>query len=921
MSFSRYLALEASAGSGKTFALSVRFIALILQGNDITKILALTFTKKAANEMKSRIIDAFCNLHESSKKNELNELEKILELSAVDILSLRDKYMVNFLKNELKISTFDSFFTMILRQFSLNLGIMPDFKAGTSLNGLTRSEFIKNLKQNHLLESFAFYIKETNSNKNRVFETLELLYENISLPSFGENSKIPDESYVFAKFSELKSLALEISSDKNFLKNFEANTVSQIAGKPLIKEFDSKKYFEKAALNAKFMMIRDELISNLKKYYLEYEQFKINELLKFIYLYKYSRFEAIKKENALDFIDVTRLVYELLGNIDSDMLYFRLDDRIKHILIDEFQDTNIIQYDILLPLIEETLSGSGQNDIGSFFYVGDIKQSIYRFRGGRKELFSRLRNSYKQIETLSLESNYRSAKNIVNFVNQTFSNKIKDYKTQLSCLENEGYVEVCEFVSDEFYDTLLQKIEFFVKNGVGYDDIAILCWKNSDIINIKDKLEKSGVPVATGGSNLLINSVNVRVILDFIKYCLFGDEIYIYSVHEFIGEKKSKLSLNATAELASTLKFVASYLNLECFDKNLLKLYEVSLGYADIFDFIFNIQNDQTPSADTSHCGITLLTVHKSKGLEFDHVIVADRLSRAGSNIDVFITEYNNSEQKWDIKLNDSALQNLGDNEFINLKQKCKDLDYEEDINKLYVALTRAKNSLIVMSKLDSNGLKPSYFKAFTSSKEQICYLDLKPFSVGKIEPSKTSISFYGGLEHLEEFEIIKKQAVSDKQNDEYELNLESIYFGEALHYCLEMIFDFEEENLKNAKTAMINQFGAILSKNSIEDIINRVLNLINSAEFKNIIKDKNILKEQDIAFNQVIKRLDLLCIGDDEIVVMDYKSSKKFITQNEDQVREYMSILSQIYPQKRVVGKIIYLLNDKVEFLNVDLI
>ncbi|WKW19328.1 Dna2/Cas4 domain-containing protein [Campylobacter fetus subsp. fetus] len=96
---------------------------------------------------------------------------------------------------------------------------------------------------------------------------------------------------------------------------------------------------------------------------------------------------------------------------------------------------------------------------------------------------------------------------------------------------------------------------------------------------------------------------------------------------------------------------------------------------------------------------------------------------------------------------------------------------------------------------------------------------------------------------------------------------------------------------------------------------------MINSIEFKNIIKDKNILKEQDIAFNQVIKRLDLLCIGDDEIVVMDYKSSKKFITQNEDQVREYMSILSQIYPQKRVVGKIIYLLNDKVEFLNVDLI
>ena len=110
MNFENYLCLEASAGSGKTFALSVRYIALLLRGNHPNKILALTFTNKAASEMFQRITATFCNLHKDEQKGELNALCELLEMDAKKVLAIRDEMMGRFLASELKISTFDCLF-------------------------------------------------------------------------------------------------------------------------------------------------------------------------------------------------------------------------------------------------------------------------------------------------------------------------------------------------------------------------------------------------------------------------------------------------------------------------------------------------------------------------------------------------------------------------------------------------------------------------------------------------------------------------------------------------------------------------------------------------------------------------------------------------------------------------------------------
>ena len=137
--FETLLALEASAGSGKTYALSVRYISLLYLGAKPSKILTLTFTNKAAAEMKSRIYDTIKNLEH---KDELVSISEQVGVSCEELLERKAEILKSFLKDDLLISTIDSFFAGILRKFALNAGFMPDFKIET------------NLLQTELLEKF-----------------------------------------------------------------------------------------------------------------------------------------------------------------------------------------------------------------------------------------------------------------------------------------------------------------------------------------------------------------------------------------------------------------------------------------------------------------------------------------------------------------------------------------------------------------------------------------------------------------------------------------------------------------------------------------------------------------------------------------------------------------------------------------------
>ena len=145
-------------------------------------------------------------------------------------------------------------------------------------------------------------------------------------------------------------------------------------------------------------------------------------------------------------------------NVCYTKLLRRLDSRLKHLLLDEFQDTSVIQFDILRPLIEEIRSGVGVNEGGSFFFVGDVKQSIYRFRGGVSALFHQVAELF-DVRVEPLRVNYRSRSKIVDFVNRSFEGKIKGYIPQQSPQSFAGgYVEVVS--SDELLQSLGERVAF-----------------------------------------------------------------------------------------------------------------------------------------------------------------------------------------------------------------------------------------------------------------------------------------------------------------------------------------------------------------------------------------------------------------------------------------------------------------------------
>ena len=917
MNFKNYLCLEASAGSGKTFALSVRYIALLLKGNHPRKILALTFTNKAANEMKHRITDTFCNLHSSECDGERNTICELLGKSKEEVLALRDKFMADFLSSELKISTFDSFFATILRQFSLNLGLMPDFNSLNDNSIEVKNEFKRLLSSNSMMSKVAKYLYYTNSKENALFEKLALLSQT-KFDKFDAPWPSSENAIAMDRYNALCDVALKLSSDSNYVKNFNKNlSLNEIVEKAVVKDID-KKYFDKVRDNAEFNAARDEFISALKEYYIALEKYEISQISYFVDLYKKAIANVNRRENSLSFADITNWVNELLtnkNNQDIDMLYFRLDAKIRHILIDEFQDTDIKQYEILKPLIVEILSGEGQSGVGSFFYVGDIKQSIYRFRGGQSELFYKIQKDFpKRITTQSLKINYRSDKEIVKYVNEIFQKKYPHYIDQIPNSKDDGYVRVVKFDRDKYLEAIYDSINHLSKFDVKYEDMAILCWKNSDIYNIKDFLEKKGLEVSTQTTNNLIKSANVAAVVAFLKYSIFGDEIYLNTQYEITKTKKAKLELKSDASVAQTLKFIAKYLELEPCDVDLLKLYEISSKYSDIYDFAFNIDNDQTTSAKNSQKGITIMTVHKSKGLQFEHVIVLDYIGKENSQKDKFLMEYNLKTNSCDIRLANKVFEYLGDENYIQLQNRQKELDRKEVINKIYVALTRAKHSLIILAKDNPNGNNISYFTMYESNGQKVEYLNLDECKLGIIKPnSDKKQESKPQITHLKPFEKVAPQEISTSDKPKESLNLDSIYFGKALHYYLESI-DFADFNsLKIAQNCLYNKFGAFIDQDGLKDIKDRVDMLLNNPQFLEIIKDKRLYQEQDIGFNGVLKRIDLLCVNSDEIEIIDYKTSLKNSDEHKEQVREYLDILSQIYPQKSVKASIIYILNDEI--------
>ncbi|WP_281951558.1 RecB-like helicase [Nitrosophilus kaiyonis] len=899
----RLLAYEASAGTGKTFALVVRYLSLLFLDVNPSNILALTFTNKAANEMRVKILNRLKNLKDS---DELKIISQLTKIETKDILKKQPQIYKKLLDSDIKITTIDSFFTTILRKFAMHTGLSPDFS-------ISSKEDIENLYLN-----FLSFVYRFNKDKNLVnlfllerkklkdiFSLFENLYENMVEIEFESNvvSLKGYEKEVFASFEKIKDFILNCPKASNraqksvLLENIDEILSKKWLEKDSLSEYsDFKKCFSDE-LDSYFF----ELKNALKSYIYAKESIYLKELYDLFLLFKEVNIKIKKDSDRLTFKDIAVFVYRLLQtSVNKDFLYFRLDSKIDHILIDEFQDTSILQYKLLEPFIEEIASGEGQKKSRSFFYVGDVKQSIYRFRGGFKELFYFVANRF-HIKTIPMDTNYRSDINIVEFVNEIFEPKYKEFFGHFTKVKpnskKSGYVEVRK--SKEVLDDLVDMVKKLLNEGVLQRDIAILCFKNEEILQVEEKLKQNiqNIKVVTETSAKLLNQKNISAIVEFLKYIYFKKDIFLENFRH-IFDIKNEIDIENYISLQHTPAILAKKIIKDFsidLDENILKLIDILNGYESVGEFIFDLQRIDESVISFYEEGIKVLTIHKSKGLEFDHVIVLDRLGAPGGGGGSLVYDYDGIELKR-VFFRKSGREKV-DSEYRLALEKEKKLQKEDLLNSLYVAFTRAKHTLIVLQKEQKSAFE---------------ILNLKEIKTGEIvaKEEKNSEKLDKKFDFEEKFYGL--QNIRTKKNKK--IFTKETLFGECLHYILEMV-DFSNLNsIDKALNAAYNRYGRFLEKEDFKDLKNRVENLLKNEQFKNYISSAKIYKEIPLSYKEDMKRLDLLIERDLRNIVIDYKSSKEGIYSHKKQLREYVEAVKKI-TKKDTDGIICYLLFDKIEF------
>lgn len=905
----QYLALKASAGSGKTFALTVRYITLLLNDANPSEILTLTFTNKAANEMSERIYKTLQTLGDDEAY--LNAIQIQSGLTKEQILGKKHLLVKKFVNATLSIFTIDKFVNKILREFCGYVGISDDFDIKQDDIETLSYKFLESLE----LESFDKLIEFSwyeNKKFNSLFELFKLLLEkneDIEVVNI-DSSLIPLQKKEALKHAmKIKELVLNCDIASNAAKkavdyeNFEELLSKNWFTKDSAKDYNYFKKFSDEVLESHFSALKHEIMN----YYKLRSAYSLSRLFELFHGFKEFKFSFNKAKNYLEFNDISNIVYELLSTkIDKEFLYFRLDSKFSHILIDEFQDTSLLQYKILKPLIEEILSGNKEK-LKSFFYVGDTKQSIYRFRGGKRELFDYVARTNPLIQVEVLNKNFRSCENIVNYVNSLFlplSNY--EYHEQLS-INKDGYVEVFEddalHEDDEKFKNIASAIASLIQKGVNSNDIAILTYTNSDVLALYSYLSEKfpSLKISTEMTSKLINQENVKAVINMIKYLYFKEEIYRQNVNALIGKEPfSKLEIEVDLyknSLQEVIKIVAT--TLKVMDDNVIKLLEESSSFETVVDFVYEIDKLEASILNSEQTGLQILTIFKSKGLEFQTVFLLDRIKRKNADRSSLLFEYDEVFLK-NIYYKIKNLEYYNE-DYKKALQKEKALSFDDELNILYVALTRAKQNLIIFKKKD---------------KSVFDILGIKPLKIGElIASTKKSINYeksdkvkYHPLSLGTQDNIIKKE---DDESD-YSNSLYNRYFGLATHYCLEMLGDFTIKSLKKSISLALFKYSSYLSKEDFVKIENRVSLMLEDKSFQELIKDATFTSEQSIIYNGEIKIIDLLLQKENRYYILDYKTTKEELKEHETQVRSYVKAIKDIVKSDEVEGYLLYLKPDE---------
>ncbi|GAA7802913.1 RecB-like helicase [Helicobacter pylori] len=927
------MALKASAGSGKTFALSVRFLALLFKGANPSEILTLTFTKKATAEMKERILDYLKILQKENLENEkeksqniLKELEEKYHLNPDLVRNSAQKIYQRFLNAEIRISTIDAFFQSILRKFCWFVGLSANFEVNedTKAHQQQLNEGFLSALNSEQLEELSVFIAQClsydNYTSDSILERLRFLKNKLYL--FDPNKKEPafDEEGFLEKLRSLNQQiqSIETASDtaKTAIKcdDFRGFLNSSLTWLEKKSEY---RYFKKLKSEIPTLESECEEIENdLKRYYEAKETAIFKKFPKFIQLYD----NATSKIQALDFDAIKDKVHVLLNGYEempAEFFYFRLDSKIAHILIDEFQDTSLNDYKILAPFIDEIKAGIGQAKWHrSVFFVGDVKQSIYAFRGSFSSLFESVSKDFYHD---NLQFNHRSAPLIINYVNTIFKKAYQNSpttyleqkypKTSPNKHVTDGYVKV-SLVADErelLLDQVLQEAQNLLEHRIDPKDITILCATNDDALEIKNYLQErlSAIRPSTESSARLSQFVESKIIKNALEYALAEEPykpFYKHSVLKLAGYLHDDAivlpSFNPKKE--SVAGFVWKVMELfELYGECAQICLELAVGCEDANDFLEKLEAKSIASFNAK--GAQIMTIHKSKGMQFPYVIVCERLGKPNSShSNQLLEEYNGAElTRLYYRMKNREVVDKDYARALDKEEAAK--DYEE-INVYYVAFTRAELGLIVVAKDKKESKKESKNKTM---REQ---LDLAPLEEGEImpvispqkEPLITSalIKPHAYGEQVQEIE--EEPSDYEKNNDQ-----EAINFGIALHKGLE--YQYAYNIPKQSVLEYLNYHHGFygLDHQALEESLEL---FENDAETQTLFKNYALRGEAAFLFEGVVSRIDvLLWDRGQNLYVLDYKSSQNYQQSHKAQVSHYAAFLKTQAPHFKIQAGIIY--------------
>nr|WP_299032441.1 UvrD-helicase domain-containing protein [uncultured Tenacibaculum sp.] len=997
---SNFQVYNASAGSGKTFTLVKEYLKILLQSEDIfrfQKILAITFTNKAAGEMKERVLQ---NLEVFSEGESNDLLEIILKETLLDRIVVKDrskKILDEILRNysAFSITTIDSFTHKIIKSFAYDLGLPLNFEVemdAASLLNEAVDVLISKIGTDEALTKLLidFSLDKADDDKSwdisrELNEFSKILLNEDDTKHFRKlaDKKLADFTNLKAKLSkhqkEIKKRWKEIGEEglqaiqlvqlnhKDFYRSMLPNHFVALANNPeKAKFFDQSKLRERIEESNFYTKSKSDdvkaaiegLLPELLRLYTEseklYQQFLMNNLalkslIPLAVLNNINQeLSYLKEENNLRLnAEFNQLISDNIKDQPAPFIYERIGQRFMHYFIDEMQDTSTLQWQNLIPLIDNALAQENSN----LLLVGDGKQAIYRWRGGKSEQFiglgSEKDNPFpvsKEVRTL--ETNFRSYAEVINFNNQFFQHTANflqnesykqlfiDGNKQLENSKKGGCVSLTflekEDDKEEEQIKYPKKVLELVKRlekEFSLNEICILVRKKKDGIAVANYLSENGIDIISSETLLLENSSKVKFIIDVLQVIQHPNDketclemLYFLQEHLKVTEHKHSfiaelISLPNEAIFQQLKNYgttfeLSTFLQLPFYEKveEIIRGFQLitsSDAYVQFFldvvleqqrrgtsiqeflDFWSEKKDKLSIVAPESGKAVQVMTIHKSKGLEFPVVIFPYDLDVYRQvNPKVWLDELPDNFDGFKELLVpfNKDLNYVNDRGLEIYQQQREELELD-NFNLLYVALTRAVEQLHVITekKISSKGEENTNFYSgvfINYLKAQNLWNDDQlEYTIGTPERMSESKEQNNATEIQETFistpwqeHNIQMLASASKLWDTEQGK--AIEFGNLIHEMMAEIITKEDIN---EAILRYEQQGA-LPKEKIEGITKKIRQIINHPLLQEYFSDEvTIYNEREIVDvdGQIVIPDRLVFNQDNEVVIIDYKTGK----------------------------------------------